>query len=232
MKPDTNEPRMTEQFDLEVFWAKHGSKITTGALILVAAGGLALFWQRQTARRAATAAARLAAAHDAPALAAVAREFAGTETGAQALLRLADAQFRAGQFAEAGQTYQQFQTQYPRHPLLPTAALGLATVQEAQTNYTGARELYQQLAAGPADSYVRLAARLGAARCAELLGQTKEARQLYEEALAAAQGTPWEAEAYLRWVILSRDLPAEPAPAPLPATNSLAPAFPAAPGQP
>ena len=41
------------------------------------------------------------------------------------------------------------------------------------------------------------------------MGQVKEARQLYEELLPITQGSPWYTEAYLRWVALGRDLPAE-----------------------
>jgi hypothetical protein len=62
---------------------------------------------------------------------------------------------------------------------------------------------------------------LGLARCLEFQGQTKEARQLYEELLAAGQNSPWFEKAYLRMVVLNRDAspekadqpPANPSPA-------------------
>ena len=49
-----------------------------------------------------------------------------------------------------------------------------------------------------------LAAKLGAARCAEALGQTKEARQLYEELRPVVQGSSWETEVSVRYLVLSR----------------------------
>lgn len=219
MTPDINAPRITDPFDFEVFWARHGQKIMIGALAVLALGGAAFLWQRQQASKAEAAAARLATARDTRSLEAVAQEFTGQETGALALLRLADAYFHESRYDDAAQAYQKFQAQYPRHQFGPTATLGLAAVREAKGDYPGAKELYAQLAGGSAENYARTAARLGSARCAELLGQKKEARQLYEETLAAAQGTPWEAEAYLRWVVLARELPPEPAPAPAVSLN-------------
>jgi len=218
MTPDRTEPRITDQFDFEVFWEAHGQKIMTGALIVVALGAAAFFWQRHQARQAEMAATRLALAPDARALELLAQEYAGQETGAQALLRLADGLFRDGKYDDAARVYQQFLQQFSRHQFAPTAQLGLAAVAEAKGDHAGARDQYLRLAATAGNNYARTAARLGAARAAELLGQLKEARQLYEETLAAAQGTPWESEAYMRWVALSRELPPEP-PAPAPAAS-------------
>jgi predicted negative regulator of RcsB-dependent stress response len=226
MTPNSSEPRIVEQFDMEIFWAKHGQKVMVGALVVLALGGGAFLWQRQQASKAEAAATRLATAQDARMLEAVAQEYAGTETGAQALLRLASAHFRAGRHDDAARVYQQFQAQHPRHPFAPTAALGLAAVREAKGDTAGAKDLYLTMAGGQVENYVRIAARLGAARCAELLGQKKEAKQLYEETLAAAQGTPWEAEAYMRWVVLARELPAEPAVAAPPVAATPAIVFP------
>jgi hypothetical protein len=45
---------------------------------------------------------------------------------------------------------------------------------------------------------------MGAARCAEALGQTREALQMYEELLPITQNSPRQMEAYLRLTVLSR----------------------------
>jgi predicted negative regulator of RcsB-dependent stress response len=150
MTPNSSEPRIVEQFDFEMFWAKHGQKVMVGALVVLALGGGAFLWQRQQARNAAAAATRLATAQDPQMLEAVAQEYAGQETGAQALLRLASAHFRAGRYDDAARVYQQFQAQHPRHQFAPTAALGLAAVREAKGDYAGAKDLYLAMTGGQA----------------------------------------------------------------------------------
>jgi tetratricopeptide (TPR) repeat protein len=120
------------------------------------------------------------------------------------MIRLADIDFRSGKFTDAADLYQKFLTAFPNHPLLETAQLGLAAVQEAQGNLQAAKDQYTELASSHPGGYTALAARMGAARCAELLGQTKDARQLYEELLPAVQNSAWQIEAIVRYAVLSR----------------------------
>ena len=66
-----------------------------------------------------------------------------------------------------------------------------------------AKMQYAQLATRP-NSYTVLAAKLGAARCAENLGQTKEAVQLYEELMPVVAGTQWAMPVAIRLDVLAR----------------------------
>ena len=118
--------RIIDEFDFEVFWAKHGKKITIGVLVVVAFGGILLFRQNQANQRLEQAAASLTAARDLASLEQVAREFAGTHTALEALARLADEQYHEGKYAEATATFERILKEFPSHPLVESARLGLA----------------------------------------------------------------------------------------------------------
>ena len=198
--------RITDQFDFETFWTDNGKKIIIGVLAVVAFGAVLLLRQSQSNQRMEQAAASLAMANDPASLEQVAREFAGTQTALEALCRLGDMQYREGKYTEATSTYERILRDFPANPLAESARLGLAAVQEAQGNFEAAKGLYYRIVESSPPSFIAYAARMGLARCLAALGQTKEARQVYEE-MAAAQGSPWQQEAYLQWVILGRELP-------------------------
>lgn len=209
------------QFEPDVFWVKYGSKIILAVLIVVALFAAAFLWQRQANDRAEAAASRLAGAQDFASLQSIVQDYPGQEPAAQALIRLADMRFQAGQYTEAATAYQQFLSQFSNHPLEESALLGQAAVTEAQGRLPEAMKQYELLARSHSQGYTTFAARIGQARCLEASGQLKEARQLYEEVMASSQGTPWAQMAYVRWVVLERDLPAAP-PQP-PSASQLAP---------
>ena len=49
-------------------------------------------------------------------------------------------------------------------------------------------------------------AKMGLARCLEIQGQKKEAAQYYEEVASSGQNSPWFQQAYLRLLVLNRDV--------------------------
>ena len=212
--------RITDQFDLEAFWTAHGRKILIAVGAVAAFGVVLLFRQNQSNQRMEQAATSLAMASDPAALEQVAREFTGTQTALEALSRLANLQYRAGQYGDATSAYERVLREFPSNPLAESARLGLAAIQEAQGNFEVARGLYWRIVESNPASFVAVAARMGTARCLEVLGQAKEARQIYEEMLAGLQGSPWQQEAYLRWVVLGRDLPTIPPSATEPAQGT------------
>lgn len=203
-----SDPRISEGIDFEVLWIQHGKKIVAGVVVVgVLIAGVTL-WRRYAAEQAATAAARLAAARDVGALEQILTDYPHQEVAAQALLKLADRFFHTGQYELAAQRYRQLLEQFPSHPLVPAARLGLAAVAEAQGNLESALQQYQQLRASDPQGFVTLPAIIAAARCLEALGRTAEARQRYEEAMAVGQGTPAQVTAYVRWLVLTRQMPA------------------------
>ena len=197
--------RVVDQFEPEVFWEQHGKKIITAGVAILVVGLVIFYWQRQTAEREQRAVASLAGAMNVQALERIVGDYPKTEVAAQALLQLAEMHFRAGQYNEAGAAYQRFMNDFPNHPLIESALLGIAAVQESQGNLEGAKVQYTKVIASYPKGYASWSARMGAARCFEGLGQIKEAQQAYEEILSAGQGSPWQSEAYLRWVVIGRD---------------------------
>ncbi|HTS18620.1 MAG TPA: tetratricopeptide repeat protein [Verrucomicrobiae bacterium] len=201
--------RITDEFDFEVFWEKHGKQVTGVVIGIVALGLLVMYWQHQAAYQAEQAVERFAMATDAASLQAVARDFPKSPVAPEALARLAEVYYRNGRYSDAASTYQSIIRDYPGHPLGVSSKIGLAQALEAQGNIEGAKAEYMQIISGDPGSYIGKAARMGLARCMELQGQKKEARQLYEEILAGGQGTPWFEKAYLRMMVLNRDIQPE-----------------------
>lgn len=191
------------QFEPDVFWQQHGKKITWAIVAILAIGLIAAWRQRQATEHEESGAARLTQAMDENSLRQLSQEFGSSPVGAQALLRLADMQFAGGRPADAAATYQQFLSGFPAHALVDSAKLGQAAALEAQGNFEGAKTQYLQIASS-INSYTAVAAKIGAARCAEALGQTKEARQRYEDVLPAVMKTPWETTIAIRLAVLAR----------------------------
>jgi hypothetical protein len=225
--------RITDEFDIELFWKQHGSKIVYAALGLLAVAIAAYVWQQRAAERAEQLSSTLASATDPQRLEQIIRENPGKQPAAQAMLRLADLQFQQGRYADAAGTYKRFADEFSQHPLKQTALLGEATAQEALGNLDAAKSLYNELLKAHPQGYAANAAKMGLARCAEAQGQFKEARQLYEELMAAGQSAGWQQQAYTRWVVLGREQPAEVATeTPAPVESPVGPAPDASPEQP
>lgn len=198
--------RITDQFDFEVFWANHGKRITIAVVVIVALGFVLLYRQHQSSLQAEQAAEALARAADVSSLEQVIRSFPGSQSAAAALSRLADLYFRNGRFADAANTYQRIERDFPGHPLAESAKLGVATILEAQGNWDGAKAEYLQILNVNPNSYIVNAAKMGLARCLEIQGQKKEAAQYYQEVAVSAQNSPWFQQAYLRLLVLNRDV--------------------------
>jgi tetratricopeptide (TPR) repeat protein len=201
--------RITDQFDFEAFWAEYGKRITWAAVVIGAIALVALYWQHQTIQQAELAADSLDRAMDATSLEQVAHNFPTSPVAADALFRLGDLYYGNGKYTEAASAYERIAKDFPSHPLADSAKLSLAAISEAEGKLDDAKTQYSQIVNSGPTSYVASAARMGLGRCLEMLGQKKEARQVYEELLAAGQSSPWFTQAYIRWVVLNRDMPPE-----------------------
>jgi tetratricopeptide (TPR) repeat protein len=204
-----NDLRITDQFDLEAFWADYGKRITIGTVVVVVVVGTLFYRQYQLNTQAEQAALMLANATDAASLEQIIRDYPKSSTAAEAMSRLADMYYRSGKYTEAASTYERIIQDFPTHLLAESAKLALAAILEAQGNSDGAKAQYLQIINSGPNNYVANAAKMGLARCLEIAGQKKEARQLYEELLALGQNSPWFTQAYLQWVVLNRDAPPE-----------------------
>jgi TolA-binding protein len=201
--------RITDQFDFEVFWAEYGKRITGAVVVIAVIVLVALYWQHQASQQMALAEDSLERATDATSLEQVAHDFPTSPVAADALFRLGDLYYKNGKYPEAANTYERITKDFPSHPLADSAKLSLAAILEAEGKTDDAKAQYSQIINLSPTSYVANAARMGLARCLEMQGQKKEARQVYEEVLAAGQNSPWFSQAYIRWVVLNRDIPPE-----------------------
>lgn len=207
MAQDTQDGlRITDQFDLEVFWATYGKRISIAVVAIFAVGFVMLYRQHQSSLQVEQAAEALAHATDVASLERVVGSFPGSESAAEALSRLADLYYRNGRYAEAASTYQRIERGFPGHPLAESAKLCVATISEAQGNWDGAKAEYLQILNTDPNGYIVNAAKMGLARCLEIQGQKKEAAQYYEEVAGSAQNSPWFQQAYLRLLVLNRDV--------------------------
>src|SRR6266403_4907405 len=126
--------RITDEFDFEVFWAKQGKRITIAVVAVAVIGIAVLYRQHQSTEQAELAADRLASAMDVASLEAIARDFPGSTTAGNALLRVADFYYRNGKYTEAASTYERIEKEIPTYPLADSAKLSKAAIMEAQGN--------------------------------------------------------------------------------------------------
>ena len=200
----------SEQFEPDLFWQRHGKKIIYAVLALLAIGTVVYVWQRQQAEEADRLVQRLAMATNPQALESIIREYPGKPAAKEALLRLANLYAQhADHLTDAAGLYQRFLNDFPGDPLAESALLGLAGIEESQDNFAAAKTKYLEIVTAHPNGFAVKPAKLGAARCAEALGQLKEARQLYDEVLASAhEGSPLFDAAAIRSLVLRRGLPA------------------------
>jgi TolA-binding protein len=207
MAQDTQDGfRITDQFDFEVFWASYGKRITIAVVAVLAVGFIMLYRQHQSTLQMEQATEALAHATDVASLEQVVGSFPGSQCAAEALSRLADLYYQNGRYTEAASTYQSIERGFPGHPLAESAKLCVATILEAQGNWDGAKTEYLQILNTTPNGYIVNSAKMGLARCLEMQGQKKEAAQYYEEVAASGQSSPWFQQAYLRLLVLNRDV--------------------------
>jgi TolA-binding protein len=135
--------------------------------------------------------------------------FPSSDAAPIAQLSLAKVHFDLGSYQEAMTWYDSFLEKWPEHPLKSTAVLGRLFSLEAM----GSDEQIQQAEAGfrafadaNPDHYLYPQARLGEARCKQLLGQLEEARGIYEQFLATYPENPWVLQIEERLADLERKM--------------------------
>ena len=134
--------------EAHVFWFQYRREILMGiGLIVLALLGYAAYWL-YTDRRDSAAAAALAKAHDASGYQQLISRYESTNAGATAYLLLADAQRKAGKYADSNTTLQKFNpvagdvpiegVHWKKGPLfgLPTSATTLDSTGSFQTPRT------------------------------------------------------------------------------------------------
>jgi len=138
--------------------------------------------------------ATLAQAETTDELASVAKEYAGSTAGEQAMFRLARLFYDEGKFAQAATRYSLFCKEYPHSIFMPSARLGEAYALESDGKLVQAEKRFAALAGEslePTSPGARIYPRLtcdafrGAGRCAKTQGKLVVSIELYRKALMA-----------------------------------------------
>ena len=164
--------------------------VTVG-VVLVA--GLAVQTYRIRTRNTMTAAAeKLSTVRSIQELEALVADYPKAPTTPIALLRLAKAQFDAGNFDAALAKYTEFSLKFPTHPFAAGAELGRIHCMEARGQYNEAQAAFAAFAASHANHFLAPQAIFGEGRCLEQLGRLRDAKALYEEFIAAHPDSEWK----------------------------------------
>jgi predicted negative regulator of RcsB-dependent stress response len=188
----------TRLFEL-LAWAEANKKalaIGFVAVVVLVAAVMAFRWkQHETEVEANTALLRLRTASDPERniTAATAAEFLKirdayprTEAGERALLLAAGALFEEGKYAEAEKQFQTFVTEHADHPLIASAAFGVAASLEAQGKQDEALKAYENVSTRYSKTAAAEDAKLAMARIYEAKQQFEPALKIYNELTPAA----------------------------------------------
>jgi TolA-binding protein len=167
-------------FDPEIFWTLHKQKILVGAAILIAALlGSSLYFGIQ-AIQSQQAEAAYAAADSVEGWQAVIHQFPNAIAAGNSYLRIAVKLREDSKYQESDSAYDSFIRQFPKHPLLVDAYMGLAANAELEKHPDKALENYKEVTIQFGSSYQAPMALFHQARLTEAKGQLKEAQHLFE----------------------------------------------------
>jgi len=120
-------------------------------------------------------------------------QFPGTKAAELAAFKIARAQYDAGQYAEADDSYAAFLKNHPKHFMAPAAQLGRIHCREAIGQFEDALAEYRRFAAlNPAQTALVITARLGEARCLRQTDNPADALALYENLILETLDLDWQ----------------------------------------
>jgi predicted negative regulator of RcsB-dependent stress response len=177
-----------ENFAAEIFWEKHRTTILVAvAALLVAAVGVAIWLVgARNARLAAEAA--FAQASSPEGWKDVVERFPGTLPAANALFLLAESQREQGALDESTATYRTLISEFPNHPLLGGARLGLAENLGKAGKTDEALAALRDVQVG--GGYAAAFAGVLEARQMVRMGKLSEAKEAYQKVIATHTRSP------------------------------------------
>ncbi len=126
-------------------------------------------------------------------------EFGGTDLALEATIKLANANFQAGDLEKARTYYLAYLDEYDDEDAiyLLTARSGLAACDEEEEKYEEAARQYLALADEDTDSYLAPGFLLDAARCYRAADQKDQAKALYDRVVEDYESTPYARDAQI-----------------------------------
>jgi outer membrane protein assembly factor BamD (BamD/ComL family) len=136
--------------------------------------------------------------------------FPKSDAAPLAQLHLAKLHYDMGRYADALASYETFLQNWGSHPLADTALLGRLFAIEAlggEDRIRDAAEGFRAFAEANPDNFLYPQARMGEARCKQLLGMLDEATEIYTAFTETFPDSPWTPQAEERLVELQRRRP-------------------------
>jgi tetratricopeptide (TPR) repeat protein len=180
--PPAEEQAFDPGFDADLFWAKHQKSIIGGAAVLIIAGIVALIWIITAHNSRLAAEAQFSGATDVAGWRAVIQSYPHSMPAADSYFLLAQALREEGKIDESNATYQDFLKNFPSHPMVPAANLGLAQNQDLQGKTEQALAALRELQAGNASGYVAPFAALLEGQILMREGKLAEASRVFSTA--------------------------------------------------
>jgi TolA-binding protein len=180
-------------------------------IILGAAGAYSWYWIHQgQLARAALADAEQVLRTETPAnadeamkrLAAVAKDYRGTESAEEALIRLANLQYDVGKMDEAQKAYGDYLRTYPRGRFVLMAAIGQAYVDDSKGNYQAGAEALSRALDNAKNSPLAGEAYSELARLYEEMKKPEDAIRVYSQIVEQYGQTYWAQQAQQRLALL------------------------------
>jgi hypothetical protein len=181
--------------EAHALWYKFRGEIAVFVVVVVL-GIIALgVYKLYTDRRDSSAADLLAAAKNAPDYEQVIAQYPNTPAGASAHLLLAEAQRKDRKLVESNATLQVFIDKNPKHELVSTAEMGIASNLEAMGKTDEALSSYQRIAAKYPTSFTAPLALISQVSLLKAKNQSDAARRVCETILTQYRESFWAGEA-------------------------------------
>jgi len=181
--------------EAHALWYKFRGEIAAFVVVVIL-GIIALgVYKLYTDRRDSSAADLLAAAKNAPDYEQVIAQYPNTPAGASAHLLLAEAQRKDRKLVESNATLQVFIDKNPKHELVSTAEMGIASNLEAMGKTDEALSSYQRIAAKYPTSFTAPLALISQVSLLKAKNQPDAARRVCETILTQYRESFWAGEA-------------------------------------
>ena len=128
----------------------------------------------------------------------IARQFRGTESAEEALIRLGNLQYDNGKVDEAKAAFDEYLKSYPRGRFVLMAGLGKAYADEARGDFQGAAQTLADTLSAKSDAAFAGELYTALARVYENLKKTDEAVRVYDQIVERYPQTSWAQNALSR----------------------------------
>jgi len=175
-----------------VFFQKYAKPAAIAVVLICSFILVNQLFKTQRLNKEAAADAALEQAQSAEDLQAIVDQYGSTPSAPLALMELAKNKFNAGAIDEAEALFNSFLKEYNEHSLAYQAELNLIACTEARGQLNDAQQQYTELAKKHSGcAFVAPLAYMGKARCLEELGQTDEAKLVYEDIIVNYPDSTW-----------------------------------------